>query len=389
MDSQKKQCTEDKSVMCQNVVCENVDNYFQCVAGANPLYLPPEQDIEERLTVPNFPIIADPKNNGPEQEFKHFNHAIEEKVSPDEVPGKALRRGLATVNGDTKNQTSTSVSSMMGAVKSNPVVPSGEQDQEMALMIKGIKSGLMLDNKKVSGRKKTVKENEVILQSLANQTVDIEYGKTKARLYVPKQSSLKMKKEWGYLVLYPQTGSFSIVSISASEMLVIDVGDWRFGKISGGVQVSLKDEDVRVHNTSGAIYVRRDQLLAPSQTIKVPMEFIVSKQYGITYAAKDSPRQPEVEFLFEKPTSGPLAKTGERTLASSGPSSPLEGCVYPSGQANQCAWKCFGGKGRNCENSETTQCMRFTCSVGGQWKLPTRVSGKECNSQEVKVDSCI
>jgi hypothetical protein len=394
IDKQIKQCTEGKTVLCDNSVCENVNNYFQCIAGAPALYIPP-QDLQDRETEPRLPLLATPKESSSEDlKFKHFNHIIEEKVSPEERPGTGLMRGLAS---DTEVETDAvhtkSSSNSNSRIKpfndpeaeylSRPLVQNKVED----IVLKGLRGGLSINNKKNSRQSLRINSLNIALKSSQNQTLDVTYGKTNLRLYMAKSSEAHLSKEDEYLVLRPISGNVAVSSIRAHHMFVLDAGDWRFGKSSGSISATIKGEEVQVKSSKGEVLVRRDQLIAPSESISEPIEFIVSKHFGIVAATKEQPANIKNSTLYE--TQGnPRKKI--RAPASSEFFPALEGCDYPKATANQCAWKCFGatGKTKTCENSDITQCVRFTCTDGGLWKLPTRVSGKECAANSVKIDSC-
>jgi hypothetical protein len=374
MDAQKIMCTADKSVVCENVVCENVDNYFQCVQGASAQYIPPENP-QERMTDPRIPEVSNPQQPiaFPDldlQDFKHFNH-IDSTISPEEKP--VVHRGLAS-----KNKKVTPSAHAPEEIEDYPWLKE-KKEAKVPFVFQGLYNAAF-DGKKIKPLKKHIlNDTSTLLTAYQKQVFSFEFGKTHAQMVLAKDSQLKISQEDNHVIIHPIKGQMWVRKISAENMMVFDGGEWRIGKMDGDMRWSFKNADTVFYNAKGAALLRRDQLIAKSESIEAGVELIVSMEYGIVHADHDiAPKDKEFR-LRDRATS-------TRVLASS----PIanQGCEQPKGETQQCAWKCFGGKGKGCENSQTTQCVRFTCSMGGEWKLPTRVPGKECRGQSVVVNSC-
>lgn len=378
IDSQKVQCTPDKNIVCENVVCENVDNYFQCLAGAQSMHLPIE-DAFARMSTPQFKEsapVAKPVEL-PGLEFQHFS-TVETKISPEEKPGPLPRlRGPAS-----SRKTAVAVP----ALEKQQYIESAKQIQEktMPLLIQGLTSATIDGKKMRVAKAHTLTGAESVLAAPHKQTVTFTYGKVSGHMVIAPGSEIRIVKEDEHLVFHPVKGRIVIKKITAPDMLIVDAGEWRVGKTDGEVRWSHKNKDTVVENAKGKALLRRDQLIAKSEAIPEGMELVISDDYGIVHADQESLSKSKAPaYELNEKTSAPKQR---RVLASQ--SIANEGCAQPQGEVQQCAWKCFGAKGKNCENSETTQCVRFTCSLGGEWKLPTRVPGKECSARTVEVHPC-
>jgi hypothetical protein len=368
-------CTAEKSVICENVVCENVDNYFKCQQGAAPQYVPVEK-ILDRVTDPRLssepplpPVVLPDLDL---QDFQHFNH-IETKISAEEKPMRThLRAPTSDNSGKEKRSASTQTQEEFPWLKE-------KKEVSVPLIFFGLYNASLDGVKLRSQKKHSVSRSEAVLSAQQKQVFKIEFGKTKASMVMAKNSQLRLAKEEGQLVLYPLKGQMWIKAITTKDMIVFDIGDWRIGKMSGDLRWGFKNTDVVVYNAKGEALLRRDQLIAKSESLHEGTELIISDDYGIVHADRDVLVKDKEFYLNQSSRS-------TRMLASS----PIatSGCLQPKGQAQQCAWKCFGGQGKKCENSQNTQCVRFTCTMGGEWKLPTRVSGKECRGSAVVVNSC-
>ncbi len=376
IDSQKIQCTAERSVVCENVVCENVDNYFQCLAGA-PSHHVPAEDAISRMSIPQFKEPAVPMSTPIElPQFKHFA-PVETTISSDEKPVKARLREPAS---PTKNVDLAPQSIIhKGQTHSYSV---SAVEKVLPLQLHGLLSA-KIDGKKIRPVKtQSIAAREGVVSSIHKGAGTLTYGKLSARFEMAANSEVRFSKEDDHLVVYPTRGTVHFKKITAPQMLIIDAGDWRLGKATGDVSWSLKNNEAIIDNSKGTALLRRDQLIAPSETIPEGMELVVSEDYGIVHADRDGQSFKKTYQLDEKIKS----TKARRVLASTAIAN--EGCAQPHGEVQQCAWKCFGAKGKSCINSDTTQCVRFTCSMGGEWKLPTRVSGRECKASGVEVHAC-
>lgn len=374
IDSQKVQCTLEKNIVCENVVCENVDNYFQCLAGAQSLHIPAEDAIS-RMSTPQYKEAVTAPIELPGLEFQHFN-TVEATISPDERPGTLPRfRGPANSRKDVE-PVNLEKEEPWDHLKEKP------QGQSEPLVFKGLFSA-MIDGKKIRMAKlHTLTKTESVISAKHKQSATFQYGKISGRMELAPHTELRIVKDEDHLVIHPISGRVTVKNIQAPQMLILDAGEWRIGKIDGEMRWSLNNKDAMVENIKGAAWLRRDQLIAKSEQIPEGMELVISEDYGIVHADKETLLRKPVYQLQEKVQ---LPKQ-RRVLASTAIAS--EGCAQPQAEVQQCAWKCFGAKGKSCVNSDTTQCVRFTCSMGGEWKLPTRVSGKECKANSIEVHHC-
>lgn len=375
LDSQKLQCTPEKSVVCDNVVCENVDNYFQCLAGAPSLHLPAE-DASSRMSTPQYPgsnVVTTPVEL-PNLEFQHFND-VETTIMADEKPGTVLR-----LRGPASSKKREVIAPAEGDESWNHLKESKEKIAP--LHFAGLYGAKWNGKKMRASKTQSFLDEDGTLSTAQKQSATFSFGAIKGRLDLAAHSEVRVIKEDDHLVFHPLKGSVALKNISAPHMVIFDVGEWRVGKTAGDMRWSQKKNDALIENSKGEAFLRRDQLIAKSESLPEGMELVISDDYGIVHADRDESQWKKTYQLHEK-SSSPKQR---RVLASSSISS--EGCAQPRGEAQQCAWKCFGAKGKSCVNSETTQCVRFTCSLGGEWKMPTRVSGKECKANSVEVHSC-
>lgn len=368
LGAQKVMCSPEKSIVCKNVVCENVDNYFQCVAGAYPQHVPVE-DVLQRITAPDLleaPVIIPPETF--KAEFKHYDHMIETQTIDKEPSPQMRQRDLASL----KKEKSAVVKEPLEILK--PKLPQFILRGSLAISVDG----------GVSKKLKIFKtdKDSVFLKFSKAQTFWMDYAGASAFWKVSAGTEIEFSKEESHMAVHPKKGDVLVESIDAKDMLVIDAGLWRLGKSMGSVKLAVTQEGISLKNKKGQALLRKDQLIAKSEPIDEGMELVISQDFGIVHS--DKSHEEPLRKLHLKESSA----SGRRVLASA--AIDIDGCSNPKGDLQQCAWKCFGAKkkSKGCENTETTQCVRFMCSLGGEWKLPTRVSGKECKSEAIVVDSC-
>jgi hypothetical protein len=182
-----------------------------------------------------------------------------------------------------------------------------------------------------------------------------------------------------------------------TQPFVLTVGDWELRKFYGTMRVQVTNTtrknsgsstDLIVRNEEQALWIKKDEF-EPSQEVPGQIQFEIQDENSI--------------FAFEpiagkQKMSGPwslesrVSKTkGQRKVASvESPLSDKSLCGSPSGQFQQCAWKCFGSKrNKGCDTGQVnTHCVRFTCTADGHWKMPTLVPGGACPLTGMRVDQC-
>lgn len=368
LGTQKVMCSPEKSIVCKNVVCENVDNYFQCVAGAYPQHVPVE-DALKRITDPDLldaPVVIPPETF--KAEFKHYDHMIETQTIDKEPSPQVRQRDLASLKSEKRSV----------QIESQEIL----KPQWPQFILRG-SLAISADGAAVKKLKifKTDKDT-VLLKFPKAQSFWMDYAGASAFWKVSAGTEIVFSKEDSHLAIHPKKGDVTVDSIDAKDMLVIDAGLWRLGKSTGSVKIAVTAEGLSLRNKKGQAFLRKDQLIAKSESVDEGMELVISQDFGIVHSDK-TPEEPLRKLQLQD-----LGASKRRVLASA--AIDIDGCSNPRGDIQQCAWKCFGAKkkSKGCENTETTQCVRFMCSLGGEWKLPTRVSGKECKADAIVVDSC-
>lgn len=355
-------CGMVSKISCSKIVCENVDNFFQCLAGEAPVYIPASdpltkitepRDPAEKIPQPiNFDTLSakvkvDVIGNEVMMEPKD-----EPKVNPKDK--KNFQRNLASVDSETITVHKFEVQTVSGTVLVN---------QTKFKKSMGIKTPFELSSQEKS---------DVVIQGAQNQL----------RLKMTGKTKLRIRSEEDVLWVDLEQGD-AFFQIQKSQMvLAMDLGAWRFGKKVGSFGISRSKGVFTIMNDESSGFLRRNELIAKAQIIEPKKVVQVDLQEGIL-ALRDS--QSENKSRPEYQLSSPLISRAEaRTPASD------TLCAAPEAAFETCAWKCFGAgpKDTKCGLKKNSQCVRFTCSADGLWKLPTMATSTECSSSIIRVGTC-
>ena len=185
-----------------------------------------------------------------------------------------------------------------------------------------------------------------------------------------------------------------VVSLRKTELVhAVDAGLWRMAKRQGVFGVSVQHDMYTILNDEGPGYLRRNELISTAQLIEPKKLILLSADEGIL-ALKDTHSAPKSKIKFEMP----LKHSNHRGVATADRAresmTSQDLCTLPTGAFESCAWKCFGigakgsAKDKKCGQAKSSQCIRFTCSADGLWKLPTAATSTECAADTVRVGVC-
>jgi len=234
-------------------------------------------------------------------------------------------------------------------------------------------------------RKKQPVGRETLVHAKEKSQVWISLKGSRVKVTIEKNTEVAFEVQDELMVAGVGCGQATFDVQKNKSLFIVDLGKWRVGKLDGVLTVK-RDKDVSyASNKSGKALVRKDQLLAKSKDFPTNMTLKVDAALDTFIYIEDKHRQP-ADFTLKEESKG-------RGIAS------VEGaeafCASPAGQFEQCAWKCFGAKksDKSCATHKTVkgstaQCVRFTCAADGLWKLPTFVTGGECQIGDVRVGSC-
>jgi len=337
LGAQMKECKNTPAVVCQKVVCENVENYFHCLANAPDLYIPP-QDPSRRYTEPRYSPLVEKPAAPARFEFKA-------PVAP--------------------------VAPRLPASVTAPVKPVSTD-----IIVSRLK-GEVFEGRKALHKTKSYK-SKVLLSAKKNAQVKVEYAGDEVWVDLQPGEPVDFSIEEGVLVLRQAAGELRGDVKKSSDLVVVDLGEWRFGKRSGEFDVLSSGAGVRIGNFSGEGMLRKKAVISAST--KIPANTTV--QFTGTELYTLAPFQTETAMTYVLNEA-----SGDDSRAPAADSF----CQAPAGQYEQCAWKCFGAAkdAKACAgDAAQTHCVRFTCAADGQWKLPTVVSGGECSVDKVQVSLC-
>ncbi|MBY0385053.1 hypothetical protein K2X05_07830 [bacterium] len=350
-------CGYTGKMECDKVVCENVDNYFQCLAGEPAIYVPP-QNLMTRITEP-----LDPADKKPQP--IDFNK-LAEKVEIKEIAQDVFLEPKPSVPKE----------------KISVRKPASVEIKEKPIFFSVVNTaGKTLLNKKPLKKKITLAVPFELNAKEKNQ-VTIKNQSSHVVINMSAQTSLKIRAEEDVVWFEMQKGD-AVFKIKDSQWVhAVDMGQWRFGKKSGSFGLSRTGELYTLLNEDEEGFLRRNELISNVQKIPPKKMIQMTVQDGI-FAFRDT----QVAKI-KKPTyqmSPMMASADARSVASE-----KTLCAAPEASFESCAWKCFGAraKDKKCGQSKNSQCVRFTCSADGLWKLPTMASGSECSADVVRVGSC-
>lgn len=352
-------CGYTGKMECDKVVCENVDNYFQCLAGEPAVYIPP-QNLMTRITEP-----VDPADKKPQP--IDFNK-LAEKVEIKEVAQDVFLE---------PKPESQPVSEKISVRK-----PAAVEEKIQAVMFTVENTaGKTFVNKKQLKKKITLSVPFEIIAKEKNQ-ITIKNPNSHVVVNMSAQTSLKIRAEEDVVWFEVQKGDAVFKMKDSRWVHAVDMGQWRFGKRSGSFGLSRSGELYTLLNEDGEGFLRRNELIANVQKIPAKKMIQMTVQDGI-FAFKDtrqeSVKKPSYQMLPVMSTAEARSVASENNL-----------CSAPEANFESCAWKCFGAgsKDKKCGLSKNSRCVRFTCSADGLWKLPTIASGSECSADVVRVGSC-
>ncbi len=353
-------CSAGAKSTCDKYVCENVDNFFQCLAGEKPVYASP-QDVISRLTEPRDPAEEKPETI----DFRKF--AEKENIDVQEEPV-------------TVPSTKPSVVKMEPVRSLASYLPPPEKvDFEVTVRFGKVE----INQKKIS--KPVRVKSSFVVKAREKSEIVIRGLKSHFTVKMSAGSQWSANTSEDVLWLKPLQGEM-VVSIKNTDLVhAVDTGLWRLAKRQGVFGVSVQKNVFTLLNDEGAAYLRRNELISSVQTIEPQKIIQLSTEEGIL-AMKDA-KAPEVfKEKFKMPNH---LRTSQRGIASGEPISQ-ELCSTPAGTFESCAWKCFGSgaKDKKCGQAKNSQCIRFTCSADGLWKLPTSATPSECVVDTVRVGVC-
>lgn len=350
-------CGYTGKMECDKVVCENVDNYFQCLAGEAPIFVPP-QNLMTRITEP-----LDPADKKPQPiDFNKLAEKVEIKEVAEEVflepkqtvvPEKTVQRKPAAVE-----------------TKIKPMVFS----------VENVAGKTLLNKKKL--KKKITLAVPFELEAKEKNQVTIKNQKSHVVINMSSRTSLKIRAEEDVVWFEMQKGDAVFKIKDAKWVHAVDMGQWRFGKKSGTFGVSRSGDLYTLLNEDEEGFLRRNELIANVQKIPAKKMIQMTTEDGI-FAFRDTKSEPIKKPKYQMSPVMPSAEA--RSVASE-----KNLCASPEASFESCAWKCFGArtKDKKCGMSKNSQCVRFTCSADGLWKFPTMASGSECSADIVRVGSC-
>lgn len=381
-----KSCGVGRTIQCEKSVCENVDNYFQCVAGEPAVFVPAKNQTSH-ITEPQYSNI--------------------ERVSPNKKNEINFDKINATQDWEDESAPMQAASAL--ASQSYIFAPRTEESTHNSLDLDHLRSiasvpvasgelkVLHLAGKMVSSQKQRVSKNQVLkwgqfisAEQDSGMTVEWADGTHKGvfDLKLKKKTQLHFQKEDGFVVLTLMQGRLEFVSqkMQVVRPLLFDLGEWRFGKREGVVVWQRNEKSQVVTNAKESLWLRKNDLMARATEITPGNTFDIDPQGFITHFKFDQPSEmtPSVERYQ---LSVPVKSLSRRGLASQANS---VGCQSPAAEYEQCAWKCFGTKNsKTCDTSQKqTRCVRFTCDASGEWKLPTFSAGSLCDATETRVGYC-
>lgn len=354
LGEEKKQCDSQREISCQKFVCENVDNFFQCLAGSPPLYI--EREPSQRYTEPRYDANATPQpipmtdwQYGPEQFIEE-----ESRQAPPSKP--ASLRAPASVMVDLP-KASFEPSALWLEVKKGHGTVQGKALKKKTRLLKS------LQVKSKSGGEFNVKSDREVL-----------------RLKLSPGAEFLLVHEDDSVLIHMQKGSLSATVLKADPLFVLNVDEWRVAKQSGEIKVQVAGTAMSIDNISGELYVRQKEIIA--KTERYPVGSRLTFHQGLPYTIEAIGSTPAQKFV--------MSPSKSKNIEARVPAGD-NFCSSPAGQFEQCAWKCFGaGKdSKNCFNPKTpATCVRFTCSADAHWKLPTFVSNSSCERDTVRIGTC-
>lgn len=381
LGKEAKSCGVGATIQCEKIVCENVDNYFQCVAGEKPMSYPPQNRTMpltepklsniDRNDLPSLPAINFDKI-GASQDWEVEESAPLMGQDPQMTPVFARKIIESSVEKSVNPEDYLHLRrpASVGAPKN---------------LLKVVK---VSGDVRVSGKERIKKNQSILLghfiKAKSASRLELLFGASSFEVQLKKDSELIFDQQDQYLVFNLMKGQLSFHGEESldSPMMVFDLGSWRMGKRSGRLQWSRDRQGQTLQNISQLSWIRRDDLMEKPIAVEAGRSFQIDAQNVVASFKEIQEKAPVAEDYKLQVSPG---KTQPRGLASESPSF----CQAPQAQYEQCAWKCFGNGKKACDtNKKNVRCVRFTCAAGGEWKLPTFYPGSACESQDVRIGLC-
>ncbi len=357
-------CGSGEKGFCNKFVCENVDNFFQCLAGEKPIHAAP-QDLMSRMTDPRDPIEKKPETI----DFQKFTENMEilaEKEKPTAEEEKPTTLPIPMPTPIPKEDSVRTLASLL------------PRPQPVHFQVKSAFGKVEINRKRLhkpisvpsAFSVKAVEKSEIVVQGL----------KSHFTVKMNADSEWSAHVDDDVLWLTVKNGDI-VVSLRKTELVhAVDMGLWRLAKREGVFGVSLQRDVYTLLNEEGFAYLRRNELISSAQPIGPKKLIQLSADEGIL-AVKDIQQNPTKKTKFEMPRN---LRSTQREIASQ------DLCSLPAANFESCAWKCFGTgvKDKKCGQAKSSQCIRFTCSADGLWKLPTTATPTECAADTVRVGVC-
>ncbi|MBY0452879.1 MAG: hypothetical protein K2P92_07580 [Bdellovibrionaceae bacterium] len=348
--------------VCNKYICENVDNFFQCLAGEKPVYISP-RDFTSRLTEPR-----DPAEQKPEAiDFSKFSENAEVNLQKEVVASEVKKSVVPKV----KVEPVRTLASLMP----EPV--------PISFQVTSHFGKTEINNKKL--KKPVVVRSLFIVKAREKSEITVAGAKSHFTVKMTAGSEWSARTDDDVLWLNVKKGDI-VVSLGKTELVhAVDVGLWRLAKRQGVFGVSVQQNLYTLLNDEGPGYLRRNELISTAQLIEPKKLIQISTDEGIL-AVKDIQPAPAAKTRFEMPNNGPSTHRG--VASANNVSQDL--CASPAASFESCAWKCFGvgTKDKKCGQAKNSHCIRFTCSADGLWKLPTTATPTECAADTVRVGVC-
>lgn len=353
-------CDAGGKTECIKIVCENVDNFFQCLAGETPLYTPPQNPMT-RITEPQDPADKRPqpidfqKLTGPTTPLEESKFI---DIDNEDIPRVQVK----------------DIGMPQRQLASEPVAESLGQ---IAVYHLERKLGrIYLNGQRI--RKSSVWKGRGIIKSDDAGDVAIFGVGGRYQLHMSPQTQIEVFAANDVLWVNLKKGQAQFKIEKTQVVHAIEFGMWRFVKREGSYHLAIKNGNWVIENQVGKAFLRRNELIAKAEEIQPYKTLTFDPAYRLVSMESIST---EVNRTL-KMLSAPEVK---RSLAQEG-----SFCLQPQAEFEQCAWKCFGasGKAKKCDPAVGAQCVRFTCSADGLWKMPTLVTSSECSTKEVRIGTC-
>ena len=347
---------------CNKYICENVDNFFQCLAGESPVHASPK-DFMSRLTEPQ-----DPAEKKPEAiDFNKMSQAAEINLQNEEVAPTVKKPALLKI----KEEPVRTLASML------------PKPQPISFQVTSVYGKVEINRKNL--KKPVPVQAAFSVKARDKSEISIAGSKSQFTVKMTAGSEWSARTDDDVLWLDLKKGDI-VVSLSKTELVhAVDAGLWRLAKREGVFGVSVQQNIYSILNDEGPGYLRRNELISTAQLIEPKRLIQLSTDDGIL-AVKDTQQAPAAKKRFEMPIN---RQSNLRGVASTEKSSEVL-CALPAGIFESCAWKCFGigANDKKCGQAKNSQCIRFTCSADGLWKLPTTATPTECAADTVRVGVC-